>query len=57
MPSMRAWDTTPDSDYYNEMIPKVPVTRDLGILSLEGTSDSGSAGSCPLGIKGVDSPP
>ena len=35
MPSMRTWDTTPDSDYYNEMIPKVPVTRGLGVLCLE----------------------
>ncbi len=57
MPSMRAWDTPPDSDYCNEMIPKVTVTRSLGILCLESTSDRRSSGSCPLGIVGVNLPP
>lgn len=56
MPSMRAWDTTPDSDYYKEMIPKVTVTRGLGIPCLESTSDNGPSGSCPLGIVGVNLP-
>lgn len=54
---MRVWNTTPDSDDYNEMIPKVTVTRGVGILCLEGTSDNGSLGSCPYQIEGVNLPP